>query len=192
LTTQYQVVYEKHVKSEVTTSEFYRILSPLKDSHLRKSKQSYFLDEHTALEIFDEVFMSITDCILDIERWLNRALHRRRIDAHRQRKARSKYEQIKEYIPETTPIVNEVECSVIQKEEADHRQVIDFILRTAKPDATTTAIVEAYLIAPPSATRKEIARSLGLHHEIVKRKLLSLSRHYDANRFGEHYDYLAV
>lgn len=192
MTTKYQETYERYVNKKITTSELYRELSPLREIHIRKSLQSYFLDEHTALEIFDEVFMDITDSIQNVERWFNKALHLRRIDASRHLKSRSKYEQVKDTLLKTAPTVDNVETTVIQKEEADHRQVIDFILRAAKPDATTTAIVEAYLIAPASASRKEIARSLGLHHEVVKRRLQSLSRHYDANRFGEHYDYLAV
>lgn len=82
-----------------------------------------------------------------------------------------------------------VEDDVIK--EADQRQLIDFF-RSAKTDATTTLIVEAILGSQPGTSDLAIAKSLGLHHEIFKRKLRKLSRQFDANRFGEARDYLAV
>ncbi|MDR9852951.1 sigma factor [Paenibacillus sp. VCA1] len=79
------------------------------------------------------------------------------------------------------------------KKEADQRQLIDSLVHSGSeaPDATTTAIVEAFL-AQPSASDAAIAKSLGIHPETVKRKLRKLARRYDANRFGNIYDYLAV
>ncbi|MEC0328743.1 sigma factor [Paenibacillus macerans] len=78
------------------------------------------------------------------------------------------------------------------KKKADQRQLIDFLLHSGNPDATTIAVVEAYLAAPPSASDTAIAESIGIHHMSAKRSLRKLSRYYDANRFGDISDYLAV
>ncbi|WP_068616504.1 sigma factor [Paenibacillus tuaregi] len=80
----------------------------------------------------------------------------------------------------------------MRKKEADQRQLIDFLIHSGPPDATTTAIVEAFKTAPASASDTAIAKSIGIHHETVKRKLRKLSRRYDANRFGDLNEYLAV
>lgn len=86
----------------------------------------------------------------------------------------------------------DLEEEVIQrfskKKEADKRQLIDFLLQSAKTDDVTTAIVTNF---SQHKSITALAKALGLHHEIVKRKLRSLSRHYDANRFGDINDYLA-
>ncbi|OMC96245.1 hypothetical protein MKX34_24075 [Paenibacillus sp. FSL R5-0636] len=90
----------------------------------------------------------------------------------------------------------DVELAVIQrvvrKKRTDQLELIDSLTRSAKTDTTTTTIVEAYLFAPLDAKPTEIARSLGIHHETVKRKLRRLARRYDANRFGDVREYLAV
>jgi len=180
---------------ELSIDDFYTRLEPLKKIHMNKSILSYKMDEHTSLEIFDDTFfelVGVMDEVSNFEHAFNKALHMKRLFKNRTNLRRRARETITDDITKVAPTTKYIEDSVVQKEEADHRQVIDFLLRAAKPDATTTAIVEAYLIAPPSASRKEIAKSLGLHHEIVKRRLKYLARFYDANRFGEHYDYLAV
>ncbi|ETT64901.1 hypothetical protein BSK66_07775 [Paenibacillus odorifer] len=79
-----------------------------------------------------------------------------------------------------------------RKKRTDQLKLIDSLTRSAKTDTATTTIVEAYLFAPLDAKPTEIARSLGIHHETVKRKLRRLARRYDANRFGDVREYLAV
>ncbi|WP_433943657.1 hypothetical protein [Paenibacillus sp. SN-8-1] len=91
--------------------------------------------------------------------------------------------------------VSTVEIVVLEryaKKKADQRQLIDFLVHSGVPDAATIALVEAYLSAPPSASDTAIAKSIGIHHETVKRKLRKLARRYDANRFGDLDEYLAV
>jgi RNA polymerase sigma factor (sigma-70 family) len=80
------------------------------------------------------------------------------------------------------------------RKKADQRQLIDFLKTpdSGEPDTTTIALVEAYLLAPLDASETAIAKSLGLHHVTADRKLRKLSRRYDANRFGDVNDYLAV
>lgn len=75
-----------------------------------------------------------------------------------------------------------------RKKEADKRQLIDFLLESTT-DSVTTAIVTNF---PRYKSITALAKALGLHHEVVKRKLRALSRLYDANRFGDYHDYLAV
>lgn len=78
------------------------------------------------------------------------------------------------------------------KKKIDQRQLIDFLVQSGPSDPSTIALVEAFLLAPSDATDTSIAKSIGIHHETAKRKLRKLSRRYDANRFGDVRDYLAV
>lgn len=158
-------------------------------------------DEADALEIFDDVLLAlVSDNVPDFSRALNVRLRRRRIDLLRKTKRkrarqRSLDELIEQCEDDGTPIPeilrNEIDVESINK-EADQRQLIDSMVRAAKPDAATNAIVTAYLTAPASATPNAIAKSLGHHHEFVKRKLTALARQFDANRFGDYRDYLVV
>jgi DNA-directed RNA polymerase specialized sigma24 family protein len=60
-------------------------------------------------------------------------------------------------------------------------------------DSPTMSLVEAYLdSANQDARRTQIAKSVGLHHKVADDKLRKLSRRFDANRFGEIHEYLAV
>ncbi|MNC49681.1 hypothetical protein D3C75_988770 [compost metagenome] len=62
-----------------------------------------------------------------------------------------------------------------------------------KTDSPTMSLVEAYLdSANHDARRTQIAKSVGLHHKVADDKLRKLSRRYDANRFGDIHEYLAV
>jgi DNA-directed RNA polymerase specialized sigma24 family protein len=90
---------------------------------------------------------------------------------------------------ENVPDLYTTEELALQKTEADQRQLIDFLLSGA--DATTTAIVEAFL-AHPKPTPTAIGKALGLHHSVVKRKLERLATKFDAKQFGDYRDYLAV
>ena len=132
--------------------------------------------------------------------WTSKLLKRKAIDIIRESegtyyKNTIQMPLIKNEEGEETSLEESIEDStdnyydVIKK--ADQRQLIDFI-RDANPDATTTTIVEAYLTAPPSATRNEIAKKLGLNHEVIRRKLVKLRSLYDANRLGDIRDYIAV
>ena len=77
-----------------------------------------------------------------------------------------------------------------RKKESDQRQLIDFLVNDpSKVDHDTTLIVSQF---PQHSSITALAKALGLHHEYVKRKLRRLSRGYDANRFGDYSEYLAV
>lgn len=76
--------------------------------------------------------------------------------------------------------------------ETDQRQLIDFLKRSVKTDTTMTSIIEAYETALPSASPNAIAKSLGIHHETVSRKLRILSRSFNTTQFGDIRDIIAV
>lgn len=82
------------------------------------------------------------------------------------------------------------EDAVVTKKEADQRQLIDFLLDKAK-DATTTAIVEAFL-SSERPTPTAIGKQLGLHHSTVIRKIEKLASKFDNKQFGDFRDYLVA
>jgi hypothetical protein len=76
------------------------------------------------------------------------------------------------------------------KKEVDQRELIDFLVSDpSQVDRDTTRIVSQFYKYSSIAA---LAKALGMHHEVVKRKLRKLSRRYDANRFGDINEYLAV
>jgi len=191
-------------RKERTNETFQDVYDELVDA--RKINRSLILQEQTgdeadALEIFHDVLMRVLDKDVEFGRFFHRSLKNARIDFFRKRKRERTRQRSLDAMTDTdegaaTPKIlrsdyNLEEDAIITK-EADHRQVIDFLVRNGKPDATTSAIVEAFRNAHPSATRNEIAKEMGLHHNVVKRKLTALSRRYDESRFGDIRDLLAI
>lgn len=76
-----------------------------------------------------------------------------------------------------------------RNKRADQRQLIDSLCDPRQVDYDTTRIVSMF---PQYESITALAKALGLHHETVSRKLKRLSRRYDANRFGDLREYLAV
>ncbi len=94
--------------------------------------------------------------------------------------------------PKFEVVANEtVEDEVLKIKEADQRQLIDFLVNNdpSQVDPETRLIVSEFS-QYPSITA--LAKALGLHHEVVKRKLRKLARNYDSSRFGDYRDYLVV
>jgi hypothetical protein len=133
---------------------------------------------------------------------LNRCIWRKRNDIYKVAKGRKKHEAV------IAPIENEdgseaatyeladdfnleeyVISQVTAKKKADQQQLIDFLLSDA--DATTTAIVEAFLQQPASSATA-IANGLGLHHSVVLRKIKRLGGKFDSRQYGFHRDYLVA
>lgn len=181
-------------------AEIYALTKRARDINRSQVTTSGYGDEADAQTIFDDVIVKMLrdSRITDFERTLNRRLKTKRIDLLRGTSRRRTRQCSLEELIEGAPTPATLQVSGIDKEvfhrkkETDQRQLIDFLLRSAKTDATTTTIVEAFLIAPLSASPNAIAKSIGLHHETVNRKLLSLGRRYDANRFGDRREYLAI
>lgn len=84
-------------------------------------------------------------------------------------------------------ITSSFEEEIIKKE--DQRQLILYLVGQDKTDPVTTAIVTNF---GKHDSIRALGKALGIHHETVKRKLRKLSSYYDANRFGDINDYLAV
>lgn len=82
----------------------------------------------------------------------------------------------------------ELEATEPIKKCEDKRQLIHALLESA--DEITTAIVDR-MLENPDATRNSIAAELGIHHQIVERKLKRLAKYYDETRFGDISQYLA-
>ncbi|WP_317981523.1 hypothetical protein [Paenibacillus glycanilyticus] len=157
-------------------------------------------DESDAMQIFHDVLMRILDKDVEFGRVFHSSLKNARIDFFRKRKReRTRQRSLDAMTDESadegaaTPKVlrsdYDLEHEVLKTKEADHRQVIDFLVDPTQVDTVTTLIVTEF---PKHKTVTALAKALGLHHEVVKRKLHALSRRYDANRFGDYRDYLAV
>lgn len=71
--------------------------------------------------------------------------------------------------------------------EVDQRQLIDSLCDPSQVDDVTTAIVTNF---PRYKNPNALAKGLGLHREVVDRRLRKLARNYDAELFGDYRDYL--
>lgn len=208
------ILWEEHRKfrRDETFNEIYAELEPQRSQNRRLVERSGYGDESDALTVFDEVLMRLirSDNVKDFAKSLTTSLKNARTDFYRKetRRLAHVHNDINSASDDTdeTPTSLElyaktdddiVEQAVFdhmhKKKEADKRQLIDFLLCPARTvDTVTTLIVTRYNNASPKESDNAIAKSLGLHHETVKRKLHALSRRYDANRFGDISDYLAV
>ncbi|MCU6709304.1 hypothetical protein M6D81_11360 [Paenibacillus sp. J5C_2022] len=203
------ILYLKYRRGDASFAEVYKAAERQRKVTCHVVKKYFGFDEADALALFDDTIMDLLHqekVHKNFEALLNSRLKSRRIDLLRKGNGLRKVESLNAIVeiaeskgaatPDALRSDFDLESEVIQidtirNRKADHLQVIDF-LRDCNPDATTTAIVEAMLSAPASASDNAIAKSIGMHHQTVKRKLTALSRYYDANRFGDYHDYLAV
>lgn len=157
-------------------------------------------DYNDADEIFDKVIFSLSRKrgIANFSRTMSSALKKERLQFFRnEHRRRNRYEMsIDDVESPNSDIKDEatdVELIVIsrlQRKEANQRRtLIDFLTDPDQVDSDTTLIVSSF---SQYESITALAKALGLHHEVVKRKLRRLSRRYDANRFGDIQEYLAV
>lgn len=162
-------------------------------------------DEHDADTYFDNTFMRLCkrEGIRDFGRTFSSALKVERLkigrdNERRQRRHILSLDAPKEnnegdsYAVEFSDDISAEDAYLDRKKETDQRQLTDFLAHSGRPDPLTISLVEAYRTAPLGTSDTAIAKSIGIHHETAKRLLLKLSQHYDANRFGDVRDYLAV
>lgn len=131
--------------------------------------------------------------------YFNSAIVGHRRNLLRKSKTRSKhefhYEQYSksEEDPEAAtfelPNDYDLENEVLQTKKADQRQLIDFLLKDS--DATTTAIVEAYLTLP-KPNPLAIEKATGICRKKVSRRLEKLASKFDSQTFGNYTDYLVA
>lgn len=194
---------EQHSLSQ-TTETFQRLYDEASTS-LRKINRAEIIrfrigDENDADEIFDRVLIDIAGMagVRNFGQTFDKALKFARYNFYRTEKRRNSRYQLKVNSGNEEDIDLEVadEQTVEQiiefkqrKKEADQRQLIDFLTDPDQVDHDTTLIVSQF---SQYDSITALAKALGMHHEFVKRKLRKLARRYDANRFGDISEYLAV
>lgn len=184
-------------QTDETFRTLYMELSEARSIHNSLVTRSGYGDESDAIEIFDESLLRILRkngefgrlFHFDLKCSRNNFFKRKK----RERLRQSSLEVMTEYGAET-PVQLHSEFSTediaLRKKEVDQRKLIDSLVNDPdQVDHVTTEIVTQFS-QYPSITA--LGKALGLHHEVVKRKLIALSRRYDANRFGDYHDYLAV
>lgn len=189
-------------KSNCSEDSFKQIYSCLDD--IRRQNKVLILksglgDESEALEIFHDVLLrTLHYNPEDFVRWLNKSLKNARIDFIRRKRrwqvmiSPQEVHTDEDESIETLPFISDfnLEEFVVRKTEADQLQLIDSLISDpSKVDPVTTLIVTEF---SKHKSITALAKALGLHHEVVKRKLRALSRYYDANRFGDYRDYLSA
>lgn len=193
-------------KSDPTAANFeelYAVAQPYYKRHRGKIRGYSGFDDTDALTGFDNSMFEL--CYRDVvymnfERALNGRLKYRRLDllreGYRRRKSDS-FDALLEAsaeegasLPKAVRSDFDLEGEVLQKTEADRRQLIDSLADNINDLDPVTALIVTEFSNYKSVNA--LAKALGLHHEEVKRRLRRLSRRYDANRFGDYCDYLAV
>ncbi|MGF9711679.1 hypothetical protein [Paenibacillus naphthalenovorans] len=191
-------------KQAETFREIYLLISNEWKSWVRRDVRRTLSDAHRVLEIYHEALLKAIE-IYNKEKGnfiklLQRCVTYLRSREQRDNLVRMRREEISltvrtsdEDAP-TSEVASEynLEDHIHKKKEADQRQLIDFLLDRANDPVTTLIVTKFREDEFGKMSITALAKALGLHHEVVKRKLRALSRHYDANRFGDIADYLAV
>lgn len=163
-------------------------------------------DEHDAEASFDDAVMSLAyrDDVENFGNALSAALRIKRVYVERGNVRREKWiqssaDQTEEQedgshtamcvLTDGVSAEDVVIDTLTQKKDAQKRQLLSSLCDPAKVDHDTTLIVSQF---PQHDSITALAKALGVHHEFVKRKLRKVSRRYDANRFGDINEYLAV
>jgi DNA-directed RNA polymerase specialized sigma24 family protein len=148
-----------------------------------------------------------------VDTWMMRILNQRAIEVMRgkegnyynrvfvqnarERELSSEEDALTSEVADDYNLEDHVYDRLYKKKEPDKRKLIESLLDPHQVDTVTTLIVTNMLRCdnngvPQYPSITALAKALGLHHEVVKRKLRALSRRYDANRSGDVEDYLAV
>ncbi|NHN31181.1 hypothetical protein [Paenibacillus agricola] len=182
-----------------TFRDIYAEVSTERKTNIRMITRSGYGDGSDASEVFDDTVLKLirrTD-IRDFGKTLSVALKLARLHFYRTSKRRTTRYQVggKTLFPETIEddmfdLQEYANDRMYTKKEADQRQLIDFLVNDpSQVDSVTTLIVTNF---PKYKSVTALAKALGLNHTTVYRKLRSLASRYDANRFGDLEDYLAV
>jgi len=196
---QLNSVHARYLQGEATFDEIYEATRQHQEVN-RKRIVRYGGDADDALMIFHNVILEMVKPDkppANFDYALSCRLKSRSIDFLRKRtKTLSRevsLESLGQEDEDGTLIPYDIpdERTEVQRKEADQLELTDFLVKQdpGKVDTTTTLIVEVF---PKFTSITALAKALGLHHEVVKRKLIRLSRNYDANRFGDYREYLAV
>ncbi|MBG9788727.1 hypothetical protein [Brevibacillus laterosporus] len=209
-------MYKLH-QSEKYFDQLYSEL--LVDWHYRKKVDARrtLSDEVTILALYEDALLEALRVFdgqtNDFMHLLNQWINRRRIDLQRTNLRRKKVEMISilgcdresdvcaniletladSFDPEFRSTTEEAFYEKIypRKKERDKRELVSHLIESAKTlsdEVTVKILTEFSKYDSPN----KLAKALGLHHETVNRKLRRVSRLYDANRFGDLHEYLAV
>jgi hypothetical protein len=185
---------------------FYEIYHETKRQVLRNTRavaNSLSTDENTVLTLFDDTILYAVNTYKDGKDFVNYVkwkFKNKRLNFLRNRKYIFDHEVYEQPVNEDEDVATSFDFIVgsdgaddeyLRKQtEADQRQLIGSLIDPGKVnDATTTAIVEAFL-ASENPNPTAIGRQLGIHHSTVIRKLNRLARNFQPEIFGDHRDYL--
>jgi hypothetical protein len=185
---------------------FYEIYRETKRQVLRNTRavaNSLSTDENTVLTLFDDAILYAVNTYKDGKDFVNYVkwkFKNKRQNFLRDRKYVFDHEVYEQPVNEDEDAATSFDFiagsdgaydEYFRKQtEADQRQLIGSLIDPGKVnDATTTAIVEAFL-ASENPNPTAIGRQLGIHHSTVIRKLNRLARNFQPEIFGDHRDYL--
>jgi hypothetical protein len=185
-------------RNDDTFTKIYEIIANTW-TNLEKVAKSVRADIHEITALYEDALLKCIDKYdgkTDFIRYYRHCLKRARADLYKYKKLRyeseikeSTYEIDFECLINSDNDVDSTAATVLETKRADQRQLIDYLLSGA--DATTTAIVEAFL-SEKKPTPTAIGKKLGLHHSTVLRKLTRMASKYDSKKFGDYRDFLVV
>jgi hypothetical protein len=191
----------------VTFEVVYGLTEDQRKLNLRVIVRSGYGSEHEAHDVFTDTLFRLLqkDGVLDFAKMFSVSLKNARFDFYRKEKRRrSKLwdEPVTQYDDESvdTPMSRKFVDNHSAEDRAleRHRKkkaadVVDHLLRISQTQfgSTMTAIIEE-IKQPDHKSVNALAKAHGLERNTVSRKLSALSRFYDANRFGDIKEILAV
>lgn len=175
----------------------YDVLAEEREQNRRCVVRNRQADEHGAIQVFDETVwkLSSRNDIDDFLHTLRASLKNARLNYLRGSRRRTNRFMLDDGSPKPEIASSySLEIDVMERMEKKKRaDIIDSILRPARTiDSVTTDIVTNLLDDTFDGNITALAKALCIDRKTVYRKLQSLRRHYDANRFGDIREYLAV
>jgi DNA-binding phage protein len=189
-------------KSDATFTEIYTTVSAWW-SNKKTIARSIRSNEHDVEALYTDTLMKAVeryDGSADFMNFYKRAVALERSNLYRKCHTKHKHEIFSQQIAglddgddgnpnQLEALYGTTEQHPFKTKEADQRQLIDFLLEGA--DATTTAIVEAFLAhSKPNVTA--IAKELGMHRQQIIRTLKRLAGKFDSKQHGDYRDYLVA
>ena len=196
------VISYQATKSDATFTEIFTAVSGWW-TNKRTIAQSLRSNEHDVEALYTDTLVKAVeryDGTGDFMNYYKKAVTLERANLYRKCRTKHKHEIFSQQITgldegddgnpnQLEALYGTTEQHPFKTKEADQRQLIDFLLEGA--DATTTAIVEAFLAhSKPNVTA--IAKELGMHHQQIIRTLKRLAGKFDSKQHGDYRDYLVA
>lgn len=167
-------------------------------------------DEHHAQETFDSAVLSLAGRpdIRDYTVALSAALRNKRLEVYRgsvrRRKRIAGYlddrlrNELGDEVPRFEIPLDKQESSaesvalskMAEKKDAEKRQLLDILVDRANDPVATQIATKNDEFDGDKFSVNALAKALGIHHQVLSRKLTTLSRHYDPIKDGEILEYL--